>query len=74
MSKLAKKRNSDRRRDEKRKRKAANTARFASFIGTAANKKSKGITRPGSRVPGHPHTSGHCGNIGCPKCYPELNL
>lgn len=73
MSKAAKKRNQDRRRDEKRKRKAANAARYASYIGTAQNKKRKGSTVNGKKIPGHPHTSGFCGNIGCKRCYRELN-
>lgn len=74
MSKAAKKRNSERRRDQKSKRKAANIARFSSLIGTGANKKKKGGVKAGSRIPGHPHTSGPCGNIGCSKCFPQYNF
>lgn len=74
MSKACKTRNSQKRRDEKRKRKAANTAKFASYIGTSANKKKKGGVNVRSKIPGHPHTSGHCGNIGCSRCFPEMNF
>lgn len=70
MSKVAKKRNSDRRREEKRKRKAANIARFTADIGTSRNKKSKDGTRAQNKLPGHPHTSGYCGNVGCKRCFP----
>lgn len=74
MSKAAKKRNSDRRRSEKAKRKAANVARFASLIGTNANKKKKGANKSKGKLPGHPHINGYCGNVGCRKCFPTLNM
>jgi hypothetical protein len=74
MSKAAKKRNSERRRSEKAKRKAANVARFTSLIGTNANKKKKGANKAKSKIPGHPHVSGFCGNVGCRKCFPTLNM
>ena len=73
MSKATKTRNGLKRREEKRKRKSANIARFESYIGTSANKKKKGGVNVRKRIPGHPHTSGHCGNVGCRKCFPELN-
>ena len=73
MSKSAKKRNSENRRNQKAKRKAINIARFASFIGTVANKKKKEGVKAGSRIPGHPHISGYYGNIGCGKCFPQYS-
>jgi hypothetical protein len=74
MSKTAKTRNSLKRAAEKRNRKAANVARYASYIGKAENRKRKGgVIALGKKIPGHPHKE-FCGNIGCAKCFPELNL
>lgn len=73
MSSSARKRNSEKRRDEKRKRKLANTMRYTELKGTSKNKKHKGGTKAGKTIPGHPHTS-FCGNIGCRKCFPGMNL
>lgn len=72
MSKAAKKRNSIKRKQEKQRRKAANTARYASFIGTVSNRKKKGGSKSKGKIPGHLHV-GFCGNIGCKKCFPTLN-
>lgn len=73
MSTAAKKRNADRRREEKRKRKLANAARYQAMIGTAGNVKRKaGASQPGKKTPGHPHISGECGNIGCRRCFPTV--
>lgn len=68
MSKVAKKRNSERRKAEKRKRKDANRVRYASYIGTAQNKKKKGRNKSKGKIPGHPHLN-FCGNIGCKRCF-----
>lgn len=73
MSKAAKRRNKDKRRSEKAKRKAANIARYASYIGTAQNRKKKGSNKSKGKLPGHPH-NGYCGNVGCKKCFPTLNM
>ena len=71
MSKATKTKNSLRRRTEKRNRKAANIARYASYIGTAANSKRKNGKNVKNNIPGHPHLS-FCGNVGCAKCFPHL--
>ncbi len=73
MSKATKTKNSLRRRTEKRNRKAANTARYASYIGTSANSKRKNGKNVKNNIPGHPHTKELiCGNVGCAKCFPHL--
>lgn len=73
MSKVAKKRNSERRKAEKRKRKEANRTRYAGLVGTSQNKKKKGKNnKSGGKIPGHPHLS-FCGNIGCKRCFPQYN-
>ena len=75
MSNVAKKRRAEERKSEKRKRKAANRAKYEAFKGTEQNKKRKqaegasvGIKWSRCRSPKS------CGNPGCKRCFPELYL
>lgn len=74
MSKNAKEMQKMRRRNEKAKRKAANSARYDSIKGTAANRKKKSGSDGGSKGPKwcRCHATTSCGNIGCKRCFPNL--
>ena len=63
------------RRDaEKARRRSSNRAKYASHIGTAANKKRKTLAEEGGTAGKHEHSTRNCGNVGCSECYPVINL
>ena len=73
MSKKIKSAQRKKRRDQKRARKAANTARYAALRDAGQNQKSKRFQsgkRRAKRVRFVKHRLGPCGNIGCKRCNP----
>ena len=75
MSKGAKSRSKERRRREKAARKAAMKARYESYRDKGINTKSKRYRNnlKDRTVSGFDHPEGHCGNIGCKKCFPDFH-
>ncbi|MHB8108376.1 MAG: hypothetical protein ACYDH4_13290 [Candidatus Cryosericum sp.] len=75
MSNMAKKKRAEERKSEKRKRKAANRAKYDSYVGTEQNKKRKQAEGASVGVKwSRCHSSNSCGNPGCKRCFPELYL
>ena len=74
MSKKAKTAAALKRRAEKSRIKAANTAKYESWRDAGQNSKSKRSKLAGQRnrkSPNkHRHAISDCGNIGCKRCYP----
>lgn len=71
MSKSAKKRRSDRRRELKRSAKAAKRALYASYSGTG--RRAKRVKRSsGPTAQKGNHAMSNCGNVGCSKCFPQF--
>lgn len=63
------------RRDaEKRKRKELNKQRYEHKIGTEANVKRKGGETRVRSAAKHRHLIVNCGNVGCSRCFPRLNV
>jgi len=71
MSKKSKKKAQLKRRNEKAARKAAQRARYESYMRSGSNTKSKRSQRNGKKKSGRArnHPFGDCGNPGCRKCY-----
>lgn len=64
-----------RRYQERQKAKFAKKALYAEMSGTAANVKRKGARGTGGFNSGkHMHLMAQCGNTGCARCFPRLNL
>ena len=77
MSKKAKNAAQERRKKEKRSRKAAEQAKYAAWAADGKNQKSKRNVLKNKRavsVRTVRHAVAFCGNVGCKKCHPELNL
>lgn len=75
MSKKTKLKNREKRLQEKRARKAANKARYAEMRRLGINSKSKRFRKNQSKkrkATGESHPYGHCGNVGCKTCFPDL--
>ena len=75
MSKKSKLKNREKRLMQKRARKAANKLRYAELKRQGINGKSKRFTKSLKRKLAKvvDHKTGHCGNIACKKCYPEMH-
>lgn len=76
MSKGAKQRNSERRKNEKRSRKAAQQAKFMALADKEQNskrfsQKNDGTKQNHMRPRSHPF--GNCGNHGCKVCFKSIN-
>ncbi len=72
MSKKAKLNNREKRLQEKRNRKAANKAKYAELKRLGINGKSKRFQRKKRSTILEDHHYGHCGNVGCVRCFPDL--
>jgi len=72
MSKKAKLNNREKRLQEKRNRKAANKAKYAELKRLGINGKSKRFQRKKRGTILEDHYYGHCGNVGCERCFPDL--
>jgi len=74
MSKKSKLKNREKRLQQKRARKAANKARYAELRKLGINGKSKRFLSNKKRKLAKiiDHANGHCGNLACSKCFPEL--
>ena len=73
MSKKSKLKNREKRLQEKRNRKAANKARYAELKRLGINGKSKRFLKTKKKTAKVvDHANGHCGNLACKKCFPEL--
>lgn len=71
MGKIGKSKRSDKRKQEKARRKAAKAALYRSFAEKGkARKASEQKTEGGHK---HQHLTADCGNVGCIRCYPHLN-
>lgn len=77
MSKKSRIQNKEKRLQAKRAKKAGNKARYAEMKRLGINGKSKRFLK-GGKVRKHPnaidHPNGDCGNTGCMKCFPELQM
>ena len=73
MSKKAKLKNREKRLQEKRSRKATNKARYAELKRLGINGKSRRFQRKKRVVILENHFYGFCGNVGCKRCFPDLN-
>ena len=59
----------------KRARKGANKAKYAALMAAGRNSKSYRSLQQGKksrRAVSVDHPNGHCGNIGCIKCFPDI--
>ena len=78
MSKKAKTKAQDRRRKEKRARKEAMQKLYASWARDGRNRKSARNVRKSKTfcrsARNFDHPNGPCGNLGCLKCFPQINL
>lgn len=75
MSKKIKKATKEKNLQAKRARKAANKAKYAALMAAGKNNKSIRSLRAGKRsrkAVGVDHPNGHCGNIACLKCFPDM--
>jgi hypothetical protein len=74
MGRRAKKARSDERRKQKRLRKEAARAQWAAWTSSGDNQKRK-RSKLGARKIYHrgSHPQGPCGNIGCIRCFPNLD-
>jgi hypothetical protein len=73
MSKKARSEASERRRKEKRARKAAQRAKYEAWRDAGQNTKSRRVkirARKARRFRSERHADGPCGNIGCKRCNP----
>lgn len=76
MSKKSKKAASEVKRRKKAQSKAAQTAKYEAYRDSGKNSKSKRFLtkiKDHSKMRAHTHPHGHCGNIGCKKCFPQYN-
>lgn len=76
MSKKAKKASKARNLQAKRTRKSANKARYQAMALAGQNSKSKHSRTVNKRtrmVGMIDHPDGHCGNIACVKCFPNMD-
>lgn len=76
MSKKSKKTASELKRRKKASEKAAQKSKYESYRDSGKNSKSKRFvlnnkSKAKMRARTHPH--GHCGNIGCKKCFAQYN-
>ena len=73
MSKKSKAKSKEKRISEKRKRKAAQAALYASYRDAGQNTKSFRARKAAkaSRGPRVRHASGPCRNVGCDRCFPK---
>lgn len=76
MSKKYKNAQKEKRKQDKRGRKAANKARYAELKRTGQNSKSKRFSKNNkkNRKARTRHATGVCHNIACKRCFPHLNL
>jgi len=75
MSKKIKAANKQANLQAKRSRKAANKAKYAALKNAGQNTKSFRAIKAGKKhrkATGVSHPDGPCGNIGCVKCFPDL--
>lgn len=77
--KASRKRSKERRKKEKQSRKAARRAIYAAWRDAGENKKSKRSVlrhkrQARRRLKHFSHPLGPCGNIGCAKCFPDMNI
>lgn len=69
--KAARKRKHGDKMARRRAEKAARKAKYLSLAGTSnKNKRKKGQAGSGHK---HEHIMANCGNVGCERCFPELN-
>lgn len=76
MSKKCKLNNRLEHLQEKRSRRASNKAKYAELKRLGINGKSKRFlsNKRKKRIIGNvDHPFGNCGNVGCEKCFPDLN-
>lgn len=76
MSKKSKKAASELKRRKKASEKAAQRSKYEAFRDSGKNSKSKRFIQKNkavSKMRARTHPHGHCGNIGCKKCYPQYN-
>lgn len=74
MSKKSKRETKEKNLQAKRARKAANRAKYAELRRLGINGKSKrSVKKKDRRVKLVDHSDGHCGNIACKKCFPDLH-
>ena len=75
MGKKSKLKNREKRLQEKRARKASNKAKYAELRRLGINGKSKRFKSnqlKKRKIGLIDHPNGHCGNIACKKCFPDL--
>jgi len=73
MGKASRSRKADARKKRKKAAKAAKKALYESYAGTGRKKK-KLDKKTGLTVLKGAHAMQDCGNVGCCRCYPRLNL
>jgi len=76
MSKKSRQKRALKRKGEKRARKAAKKAQYEMWARSGQNKKSKRFVLRSKRavkINVKKHQVAMCGNVGCKKCFPELN-
>ena len=77
MSKKSKKAASELKRRKKASDKAAQRAKYEGYRDSGKNSKSKRFldsTKDHTKMRARTHPYGHCGNIGCKKCFPQYNI
>lgn len=75
MSKKAKKASKEKNLQQKRARRLTNRARFQAMALAGQNSKSKharSVNRLTRKIKMVDHPNGHCGNVACVKCYPNV--
>ena len=75
MSKKIKAANKEKNLQAKRARKAANKAKYAALMTAGRNSKTYRSIQQGKKkrkISSIDHPNGNCGNIGCVKCFPDL--